>query len=356
MKNKTKIFLYAHINNIGAFNLNCRTIAKYIDKERFEVYTLSLSSGNLDLPNFRGVKIFNCFYPAKISNYLGILLGIYNCDIAYIARSNNFKFIHFLLRIFKKKSIKRQGNILDEVAYGAHLNITGNESLISYLYNFHNEVYAPTNFVGKFNNEHHNIKYNDQLYLPPLIDTQNFKRKSTFSNNIHNVIFIGNDMIRKKIDEYFQLAKIFPNLQFHIVGSGIGKKGIDEKVNIYKVKNIFYHGLLSPDNLRNLLEEIDLHILPSKSEGFGKVTIETALVGIPSIIYDTYGANEWLINEKEGFIVNNFEEMVSKLKLLLNKPNLYKTLVDGTLSLSNRFDVNKRIKNYELAFTNLIDA
>ncbi|MGM0582184.1 MAG: glycosyltransferase family 4 protein [Bacteroidota bacterium] len=356
MKYKIKIFLYAHINNIGAFNLNCRTIAKYIDKERFEVYTLSLSSGNLDTPNFKGVKIFNCFYPAKISNYLGILWGIYNCDVAYIARSNNFKFVHFLIQIFKKKSIKRQGNILDNVAYRAHLNITGNERLISYLYNFHNEVYAPTDFVGKFNNKHHKIKYNDQLYLPPLIDTQHFKRKSTFANKIQNVIFIGNDMIRKNIDEYFQLAKIFPNLQFHIVGSGLGKEGIDSKIKDFKVKNIFYHGLLSPNKLRGLLEEIDLHILPSKSEGFGKVTIETALVGIPSIIYNTYGASEWLFNEKEGFIVSSFEEMVNRLETLLNNPDLYKTLVEGTLSLSDRFEVTKRIKNYELAFKNLIDA
>ena len=38
---KIKVFLGAYINYTNAQNLNCRSIAEHLDKERFEVYTLT---------------------------------------------------------------------------------------------------------------------------------------------------------------------------------------------------------------------------------------------------------------------------------------------------------------------------
>ena len=47
MRRKKKVFLGAFLNYINAQNLNCLALAKYLDKEKFEVYALIFPSGNL---------------------------------------------------------------------------------------------------------------------------------------------------------------------------------------------------------------------------------------------------------------------------------------------------------------------
>ena len=68
---KTKLFLGAYINFTNAQNLNCLALAKHLDKEKFDVYTLELYSGNLENKSIDGVKVFRCFYPHRISMYIG---------------------------------------------------------------------------------------------------------------------------------------------------------------------------------------------------------------------------------------------------------------------------------------------
>lgn len=84
MERKTKIFLGAFINYTNAQNLNCLAIAKHLDKDKFEVLTLELFSGNLEsnIGKIQGVKIFKCFKPFRISGYLGINNAM--CWLGYI--------------------------------------------------------------------------------------------------------------------------------------------------------------------------------------------------------------------------------------------------------------------------------
>ena len=51
---KKKIFLGAYLNYTNAQNLNCLALAKYLDKEKFEVYALTTHFGtsnkDIDIP------------------------------------------------------------------------------------------------------------------------------------------------------------------------------------------------------------------------------------------------------------------------------------------------------------------
>ena len=63
---KIKIFLGGYINYTNAQNLNCRDVARFLDKDKFDVFILSLYSGNLSKIDINGVRVFNCFYPYRI--------------------------------------------------------------------------------------------------------------------------------------------------------------------------------------------------------------------------------------------------------------------------------------------------
>ena len=61
---KVKIFLGGYINYTNAQNLNCRALAIYLDKDKFEIFTLVAHFGEKE--QFE-VNTFNCFRPFHIS-------------------------------------------------------------------------------------------------------------------------------------------------------------------------------------------------------------------------------------------------------------------------------------------------
>ena len=187
------------------------------------------------------------------------------------------------------------------------------------------------------------------MFLPPLISTETFSRTHRTREKIEQVVFVGNDMIRKDIGEYLAYAKMFPSLIFHVVGRSPNSEYFELWLKENPIENLKIHGELVPKDLNELLDKVDLHLFTSKSEGFGKVTIELAKKGIPTILYSTYGANEWLQNGKEGIIVNSTEEFKHAFEILINDQVHYAELERGCLELAKRFDVNKRILDYEKA-------
>ena len=71
MPNRIKVFLGAYLNQTNAQNLNCLSLAKYLDKSKFEIYALEINHGNLGRLSIDGVNTFNCIYPVKLTQWLG---------------------------------------------------------------------------------------------------------------------------------------------------------------------------------------------------------------------------------------------------------------------------------------------
>ena len=80
---KIKVFLGGYINYTNAQNLNCKAVAKYLDKERFQSFALTNYFGSKDKFN---IDTFNCFKPFSISKHIGFFWGIMKCDIAYLPK------------------------------------------------------------------------------------------------------------------------------------------------------------------------------------------------------------------------------------------------------------------------------
>ena len=125
---KIKIFLGGFINQTNAQNLNCLALAKYLDKDKFSCYSLELYSGNLEsqIAKMEGLTIFKCFYPAKISIYIGFLWGIWNCDVVYLPKGELWKWNKFWIKILRKKSFSTLEGILDEDNLQSSMDLLGN--------------------------------------------------------------------------------------------------------------------------------------------------------------------------------------------------------------------------------------
>src|SRR5699024_11157767 len=83
------------------------------------------------------------------------------------------------------------------------------------------------------------------------------------------------------------LSMFFPrHTEAHaiIVGKGV-VEGLKNAVEVYKIKR-FVTLLESIDDMPKFMNMIDLHVLTSKSEGFGNVIIESIASGTPCISTD----------------------------------------------------------------------
>lgn len=350
---KIKVFLGGFINYTNAQNLNCRALAKHLNSEIFQVYSLTLEGGKLELPEKqKNLNLFHCFKPARISIYLGFLWGIWYCDVAYLPKGEVWKWNRFLLKVFRKKSFSTVEGIIDEIAMKNALINLG--TLHNYIKSrsYFDKQYSITNYMKNYNYEKIGLNTDDEiLYLG--VDSGLFKIKSS-ERSLSKVLMIGNDLVRKGVYDYLELASNFPEITFYLAGSGNGKIDVDFEIKKRKLNNVIYKGLITSDQLITLLKEMDIHILPSRSEGFPKVTLETAAAGVPSIVYDDYGAQEWITNGINGWVVKNVEDMILIINDLKHNPKKLEAVSQEAIKLAQSFDWKIRVKDWEKVIAKLI--
>jgi len=131
----------------------------------------------------------------------------------------------------------------------------------------------------------------------------------------------GQDLIFRSIDK---IAEKIPNIHFHIVGKE-KKPDSDEMISMIpnKFLNYFtFHG--SKENAMEYLCASDAMILPSRSEAFPRVTLESMLVGTPVIISNVDGNTEQIIHNQTGKIFSNENifELITCIKDLYSDTDL----------------------------------
>jgi len=349
---KIKLFLGAYINAQNAQNINCLALAQYIDKEKFEIYTMEHTKGNINIDFLRSsCKIIFYNSKFKFTKIWIYIYALYTCDVLYLPKQEKLSFITLLNKLFFKKAIFLTiESILDEYTI-SKISKNTKKGFNKYKRSIESVEYVYS--ISKFIREYNLAKvglYSEERILSLGVDNENFVQKNKLSNNLKNIIFIGNDMKRKGIDEYLELALNFPDLVFHIVGKG---SEIDFKEIQKKYSNVVYHGSISPKDLNGILQEMDLHVLPSKSEGFPKVILETAMVGVPSLVYSHYGASEWLRTEYNGFVVDNFKSFQEVIMKLKNDNDLLRFNAKNAIKLSQRFHWSLVVKDWEDEITKL---
>lgn len=347
MIKKTRLFLGAYVNAPNAQNLNCRALANHLDKSKFEIHTLSLYSlAQIKIDN---VHIHQCFWPHKLSLYWLFFVNILLADVVYLPKGNNLSFTSFLAFIFNKKSVCTIEGIFDDQAHANAVKISG-KKYIKYYSRF-KSLYSITPFMKSFNLSKHGLQTKDEiLYLGTNSDL--FLNSNKTYSDLQKVVMIGNDLVRKGIHDYLKVAQNFSHLEFHIVGSGNEKIDIDQLIKASKLQNVIFHGLIDQDLMVELLKDVQLHILPSRSEGFPKVILETACAAIPSIVYNDYGADQWISHNQNGYVVSSLEQVIELVDELHKNPNKLISVSNAAIELGQSFDWKNRIQKWEDVFLN----
>ena len=346
MKKKIKVFLGGYVNFLNAQNINCRALSEHLDKEKFEVWTMTLWYQNAkDFEKVPGVHYLKSRRPVRLLGWIPYFMGIMRTNVAYLPKGEYIYMCRTLGKLFCCKIFTTIEGLISGTNLEKQLRTKyGLDSFKVYQPN----VYGITHAIGEQVARDLAIPtLKKVLYLGVESDRFTNSRKQD-GKSLSNVVFIGNNIQHKGIEDFLKVAEVFPSVNFHCVGGNQMRDGLLETyIQQHRLKNVTYHGLLDHSQLAELLQTMDLMFFPSRSEGFPKVMLETACAGVPTLCYGDYGADEWITTGKDGFVVNTFDGARTVIQQLVDHPDQLQLLSENAIELGKRFDWNVLVKEWE---------
>lgn len=117
---------------------------------------------------------------------------------------------------------------------------------------------------------------------------------------------VGRLAEEKRFDFAIQALCENPDLEFHIAGEGPMRNLIEA---ILPSNRLVMHGHLSAEQLAIFYRDIDVLILPSRSEAWGFVASEAISMGCPVILSDRIGCRFEMAGAAAIFSLDNAEEL-----------------------------------------------
>lgn len=139
---------------------------------------------------------------------------------------------------------------------------------------------------------------------------------------------------------YIQLKKALeslPNKHLYkliIFGSSDGE-------NIAGIETIFLGHLYDDITLRIMYSMLDATIMPSLSESFGQVALESLACGTPVICFDTTGLRDIVTHKYNGYLAQNFSsfDLLNGIQWLLSlSKNELWTIKENAINTAKKFD------------------
>jgi glycosyltransferase involved in cell wall biosynthesis len=188
--------------------------------------------------------------------------------------------------------------------------------------------------------------------IPTGVDTGFFIPDVHRSNSRPRVLFVGSLRSFKQPQLLLQAASRFPCADFVIVGEGMLRAELQQRIVQEQLPNVMLLGPLLGNSLKAEYRKADVFLFPSVWEGSPKVILEAAACGLPVIARKSYEP-ETVIDGETGYLVASDEELFFRLENLLENPSLRERLGLAGRRHSERFDWDPITRRWEEIFLHL---
>lgn len=122
------------------------------------------------------------------------------------------------------------------------------------------------------------------------------------------------------IDIYNDLAVKFPNIELAIAGKTetYFKESVYPKLNTQAKNSVQFLGFLSKEDIEIQIDKSNYIIFPSRLENFSVAVLEAMSRGRICFAWDIPSFNEIIVNDKNGFIIDHYEQVSDHLTVLEN--------------------------------------
>ena len=252
-------------------------------------------------------------------------------------------------------------------------------------YEFYSSIYFNNNFFinNIKNNLFNNLNSNffNGIIVTGDINTQIFKKYSSNVFNANEICFNNFDIFKinnynfKKIINFIYTGRIsieknlsliidisnyllksnIDNFLFHIIGNGPYFSKFKSLIDNNLFNNFIFYGDTDYNQIKNIYNSLDnrIFIQSSKSETFGKSTMEAAYSGIPIFIIKC-DIHEILFNDNNSFIFDNVQEFKNQLILFFNlNYKQIEFIINNNFINAKKYDQNIIFKNLYNFISNL---
>ena len=162
----------------------------------------------------------------------------------------------------------------------------------------------------------------DSRHIPNFVEEQLVRTENKqIRPTIERALFVGRVEQAKGAKEIFEAAKQLPHIRFELVGSVC-----DTVADWEKPDNVHLMGSVPNAQVIRLLDEADVFLLPSHTEGCSMALIEAMARGVPSIATDV-GANADMLSGDCGIVIRKESvEGIAEAIRLLESPNHRETI------------------------------
>lgn len=171
---------------------------------------------------------------------------------------------------------------------------------------------------------------------------------------------IGNIRPAKGYDVFLKSARrihdMNPNCRFLLAGQGSGRL-YDKLLNLRKELNLedvfFFAGFRA--DVSKVLNNLDIFVLPSVSEGFSISTIEAMACGVPVVVTRSGGPEEIVTEDTNGLLVPCDPELIAGAAgRLLNNLDLKQKIIDNaSKKLNDKFSLGSMTQSYQALYDTL---
>ena len=189
------------------------------------------------------------------------------------------------------------------------------------------------------------VNQNKVHILPMGINTQNVKNAT--KEKVPSLVYVGRLSKAKGIEDALYTIYIIKNkdekIKLRVIGRGDKEyvsylHKLSQELNISG--SVDFLGFVSEKEKFEIISSSHILISPSVKEGFGLTIPEAGSMGVPSIVYNSLGLRDIIINNKTGIICerNTAENLSENIRMLLNDKILYEKLSQGAKKESLRYN------------------
>lgn len=197
------------------------------------------------------------------------------------------------------------------------------------------------------------------VYIPNTIENISTKVYNCNTDIKHKIIHVGALVKSRKqqhivIEAFNKIKKQFSDWKVEFIGGTKTQKEVaykKEMLNYIKnndlTNDIFFTGVSS--NVMEKLQEADIFVFPSSSEGMPLALIEAMSSGLPAIGYKSCpSVNELIINGYNGFLCDDgVDDFAEKMKILMQNEELRKQMGQNAKESVQQFAPEKIWNQWE---------
>ncbi len=181
------------------------------------------------------------------------------------------------------------------------------------------------------------------------VDLDHYAVRPIKSSTKIKFLMIARLLRDKGVFEYIEAAKAikkkYKDVEFILTGD------LDEnpssvssqQLHGWQEAGVIHYLGYKPD-VRELIEDCHIYVLPSYREGTPRTVLEAMSMGRPIITTDVPGCRETVINNKNGFLVQvkNVDALAEAMERFIKNPNLINTMGSRSRMIAEeKYDVHK---------------